>query len=74
MTQLTVEKFLDRYDIELIETRDEINLICDYYGHEGEEYGFLIVASDSDGYTEVYGSDGFEHTTPKSKIPLIKIL
>ena len=71
MTQLTVEKFLDRYDIELIETRDEINLICDYYGHEGEEYGFLIVASDSDGYTEVYGS---EHTTPKSKTPLTKIL
>ena len=71
MTQYTVGEFLDRSDIELITHRDEINLICDYYGHEGEEYGFLIVASDFDGYTEVCGS---EHTTPRNKTSLIKIL
>ena len=71
MTQYTVGDFQNRNDIELITHWDEINIICDYYGHEGEEYGFLIVASDSDGYTEVYGS---EYSTPKSKTPLTKIL
>ena len=71
MNQYTVGEFLGRSDIELVTQRDEINLICDYYGHEGEEYGFLLVASNADSYTEVYGS---EHTTPKSKIPLTKIL
>ena len=71
MTQYTVGDFQNRTDIELIKHWDEINIICDYYGHEGEEYGFLLVASDSDDYTEVYGS---EQTTPKSKTPLTKIL
>ena len=71
MTQYTVGEFLGRSDIELVTERDEINLICDYYDHEGEVYGFLLVASNADSYTEVYGS---EHTTPRNKTPLTKIL
>lgn len=74
MTQLTVGEFLDRSDIDLITECDEINIICDYYDHEGEQYGFLLVVYDPDAdsdYTEVYGS---EQTTPKSKTPLTKIL